>query len=141
MASTFRPAICDWWRYWSFCVWMPELAGSGALLQSKGCTYSIRNHAVLTGTQGEDPQWAPSSPSLPYFCHKVKVSALDAAIRNWKIAQIPSGAKDLDQLVREQDLAKADPIHHRRWLRVRCQCQAKVGRTGCGDQPGLLCHR
>lgn len=77
---------------------MPELSGSGALLQSKGCTYSIRNHAVLNGTQGEDPQWAPSSPSLPYVCHKVKVSPLDAAIRNWKIAQIPSGAKDLDQL-------------------------------------------
>ena len=38
-------------------------------------------------------------PSFPCFCHRVEMSALCSANLNWKIAQIPGGAPDLDQLI------------------------------------------
>jgi hypothetical protein len=41
----------------------------------------------------------PSNSSFRYFFLQVDVAALCAAIRDWTIAQIPSGASDLDQLI------------------------------------------
>jgi hypothetical protein len=61
--------------------------------------FAIRHHSVLTEVLGVELRRPPSDSSFRYFFHKVDVSALCAAIRDWTIAQIPGGAADHDQLV------------------------------------------
>jgi len=61
--------------------------------------FAIRHHAVLTEALGLELRRPPSDSSFRYFFRQVDVTALCAAIRDWTIAQSPSGAADLDQLV------------------------------------------
>ena len=61
--------------------------------------FAIRHHAALTKSLGLELRRPPSDSSFRYFFHKVDVSALCAAIRDWTIAQIPGGATELDQLI------------------------------------------
>jgi hypothetical protein len=71
--------------------WLPEPLGSGATCHpspqrvNEGLAHELRR--------------PPSDSSFRYFCHQLDVAALCAAIRDWTIGQIPSGAADLDQLV------------------------------------------
>ena len=61
--------------------------------------FAIRHHSVLGEALGIELRRPPSDSSFRYFFRQVDVAALCAAIRDWTIAQIPSGAADLDQLV------------------------------------------
>jgi len=61
--------------------------------------FAIRHHAVLTEALGLELRRPPSDSAFRYFFQQVDVAALCAAIRDWIIAQVPSAATDLDQLV------------------------------------------
>nr|WP_255517766.1 transposase family protein [Synechococcus sp. CBW1108] len=63
--------------------------------------FAIRHHSVLNEALAIELSRPPSDSASRYFFRQVDVAALSAAIRNWKIAQIPSGAADLDQLICE----------------------------------------
>ena len=111
--------------------------------------FAIRHHGVLTEALGQELRQPRSDSSFLYFFHQVDVAALCAAIRDWTIAQIPGGAADLDQLVCValglprsgwQDPERLDGAHGRRRFRIHCPGHAVFGRSGRGDQPGLLRH-
>ena len=61
--------------------------------------FAIRHHSVLTDALGLELRRPPSDSAFRYFFQEVDVAALCGAIRDWKIAQIPGGAADLDQMV------------------------------------------
>jgi hypothetical protein len=61
--------------------------------------FAIRHHTVLTEELSVELLRPPSDSSFRYFIQQVDVPALCIAIRDWKIAQVPGGATDLDQLV------------------------------------------
>jgi hypothetical protein len=61
--------------------------------------FAIRHHAVLTEALGLERRRPTSDSLFCYFFHQVEVVALCSAIGDWTIAQIPSGAADLNQLV------------------------------------------
>ena len=58
-----------------------------------------RHHAVLTETLGLELKRPPSDSAFRYFFLRVDVASICAAIRDWTLAQIPGGARDLDRLV------------------------------------------
>ncbi len=61
--------------------------------------FAGRHHVVLTEALGIELKRPPSDSALRYFFLQVDISAACAAIRDWTIAQIPGGARDLDQLI------------------------------------------
>ena len=61
--------------------------------------FARRHHAVLTGSLGIELKRPPSDSAFRYFFLQVDVAAICCAIRDWTIAQIPGGARDLDQLI------------------------------------------
>ncbi len=61
--------------------------------------FAIRHQSALSEALGLELRRPPSDSSFRYFFHQVDMAALCGAIRDWTIAQIPSGAADLDQLV------------------------------------------
>jgi hypothetical protein len=61
--------------------------------------FARRHHGVLTEALGIALRCPPSDSAFRYFLLQVDVAAVCAAILEWKIAQIPGGATDLDQLV------------------------------------------
>jgi hypothetical protein len=70
---------------------LPEPTGSG--------TCCFRPHSALTEALGLGLRRPALDASFRSFFHQVVVAALCAAIRDRTIAQIPSGAADLAQLV------------------------------------------
>lgn len=62
---------------------------------------AIRHNSVLSGALGIELRRPPSDSAFRYFFRQVDVATLSSAIRDWTIAQIPDGAADLDQLVRD----------------------------------------
>jgi hypothetical protein len=61
--------------------------------------FALRHHAVLTESLGIELKRPPSDSAFRYFFLQVDVSAVCGAIRAWTLAQIPSGAADLDPSV------------------------------------------
>jgi len=53
--------------------------------------FARRHHAVLTEALGPELKRPPSDSAFRYFFLQVDVAAVCAAIRDWTIAQIPSG--------------------------------------------------
>ena len=65
----------------------------------EGFAYAIRHHTALTSALGIELTRPPSDSAFRYFFQQVDVVALCAAIRDWRIAQIPGGAEAFDQLI------------------------------------------
>ena len=63
--------------------------------------FAIRQHSVLSAVLGIELRRPPSDSAIRDFFRQVDVAALSAAIRDWPMAQLPGGAADLDQLVRD----------------------------------------
>ena len=61
--------------------------------------FARRHHAALTKSLGLELRRPPSDSAFRYFFLQVDVAALCTAIRDWTIAQIPGGAKELNQLI------------------------------------------
>ncbi len=61
--------------------------------------FAIRHHSVLSEAVDIELRRPPSDSAFRHFFRQVDVATLCAAIQDWTIAQIPSGAADLDQLV------------------------------------------
>ncbi len=61
--------------------------------------FARRHHAVLTETLTIELKRPPSDSAFRYYFLQVDVASICAAIRDWTLAKIPSGATDLDQLV------------------------------------------
>ena len=58
-----------------------------------------RHHTALTSALGVDLKRSPSDTAFRYFFLQMDVNSLCAAIRDWTIAQIPSGVEGFDQLI------------------------------------------
>jgi len=65
----------------------------------EGFAFARRHHAEFGEQLGLKLRRPPSDSAFRYFFLQVDVVALCAAIRDWTIAQIPGGAKELDQLI------------------------------------------
>ena len=61
--------------------------------------FARRHHAALTKSLGLELRRPPSDSAFRYFFLQVDGAALCTAIRDWTIAQIPGGAKELNQLI------------------------------------------
>jgi hypothetical protein len=61
--------------------------------------FAIRHHIALTSALGIELRRPPSDSAFRYFFHQIDVTVLCSAIRDWTLAEIPGGAKELDQLV------------------------------------------
>ena len=61
--------------------------------------FARRQHAVLTERFGIQLKCPPTDSAFGYFFLQVDVASICAAIREWTLTQIPSGASDLYQLI------------------------------------------
>jgi hypothetical protein len=61
--------------------------------------FAIRHHIALTSALGIVLRRPPSDSAFRYFFQQMDVTVPCAAIRDWTLAEIPGGAKELDQLV------------------------------------------
>ena len=112
--------------------------------------FAIRHHSALGEALGIELRRPPSDSSFRYFFRQVDVAALCAAIRDWTIAQIPSGAADLDQLVCDGKTLRGsiEPTAGggSAFIAQVTLYSAALGVPYCFAeawrlQPGLLCHR
>jgi hypothetical protein len=87
--------ILVWYRLWVAVLGI--LSGCQSLRDLE--RFACRHHAALTKSHGFELRRPLSDSAFRYCLLQVDVAALCTAICVWMIAQIPGGAKELDQLI------------------------------------------